>query len=156
MFDILNILRLLRNSSAWVVKPHWLKLTLPCVLLLFLHDSSAQDNACPIQQQQNNTSSSQQSPAPNSIHISAEQVQATIRGKARLHGNVQFEQNERTFRADAVSYNPDTRTVHAKGNVQYTACGNKDPDWFLSAEKFFLDEEELAVADTWFVFETPS
>lgn len=129
----------------------WFYLMLACVLLLSLYEGKAQDDSCPIPKPRESTSL-QQSPAPGKIQISAEQVQASVRGKARLQGNVQFEQDEKTFRADTIAYDPDTRTMYGKGDVQYTTCGSDNPDWFLSAEKFFLNEEELAVADTWFVF----
>ena len=121
-------------------------------LLLVSINATSQTKSCPIESAKKNGRSLQQSPAPDNIKISADQVQSTLGGKTLLKGNVQFEQGNNSVRANTIAFDADKKIVYAKGDVQYTACGSDDPDWFLSAESFFLDGKEIAVQNTWLVF----
>ena len=121
------------------------KLLCYCVLLCFFPTPTIPD-----------TDSNDYCPIPDeiddSLKITADQLSGSLSGHAKLEGEVQFEQGDNHLRANQISYDANTNTARAKGNVQYTSCNVVSPAWFINANQLILSEDQAVAKNAWFVF----
>jgi LPS-assembly protein len=93
-------------------------------LLLVLETALADEPPCPTSApaatERKNTATPPDPDAPITIESDDDDFEFDVNGNARLCGNVEMKQGDRTIRADCLEYNSKTQDAKLKGGIEYT------------------------------------